>query len=89
MSQEIDNIRSEMKKLYDDGKIKCDRSFFEELDSLAVEAGELIDRKDRNRAYFALHKFWECAELVIENNELETGKLYRKIWGLVIRYRSW
>ena len=90
MSREIDSIRSQMRRLYDDGKIKCARDFFEELDRLAVEAGESIDTKDRNSAMIAIQSFWDRAGTVIElGNDPETSELYRKIWSLVIRHRSY
>jgi hypothetical protein len=88
MSREIDNIRSEMQRLYADGIIKCSRGFFEDLDKLAAEAGECIDSKERNSANFALHKLWDRAGIVI-GLDPETENLYRKIWGLILRYRSW
>jgi hypothetical protein len=88
MSREIDNIRSQMRSLYDDGTIKCARDFFEDLDKLAVEAGEFIDRKDRNSARVALQRFWERAGIVI-GPEGEASKVYLKIWALIIRYRSY
>ncbi len=89
MSREIDNIRNEMQRLYDDGKIKCDRGVFEDLDKLAIEAGQCIDSQDRNSAVYALHKFWNRAgSVIVLGNDPEASKLYLKIWGLVVRYRS-
>jgi hypothetical protein len=90
MSREIDDIRSRMQKLYDDGKLKCDKGFFEDLDKLAIEAGECMDRLDRNSAMIALHRFWDRAGSVIDlGNDPETGMLYLKIWGLMVRHRSY
>jgi hypothetical protein len=87
MSKEIDHIRNQLKILYDDGAIKCERDYLEDLDKLAVEAGELFDRRDINRANLVLHKFWERAGRVLDMGK-ETGKLYWEIWRLIVRYRS-
>jgi hypothetical protein len=90
MSQEIDDVRSRMQKLYDDGKLKCDKGFFEDLDKLALEAGDCMDRHDRNSAMLALHRFWDRAgSVIVLGNEPETSMLYLKIWGLIVRHRSY
>ncbi len=87
MSREIDTIRSEMQRLYEDGAMKCEKSFFEDLDQLAVKAGDLIDKKDRNAAMLALQRFWDRAGIVM-GLDPRTNYVYRKIWGLILRYRS-
>jgi hypothetical protein len=90
MSREIDDIRSRMQKLYNDGKIKCDKGFFEDLDKLAAETGECMDRHDRNSAMIALHRFWDRAGSVIGlDPNPDVSMLYLKIWGLIVRHRSY